>query len=1008
MIGHWTFPCAALIPSILFGFGFPVDLDRPGRVTVAIEDMQGRRVRNLVADEPMPKGRNAVEWDGRDDAGAPCPVGRYRWRGLVHDEISAAYLGSFYSPGSTPWMRWTRSPKAAGTGKLGPKGAGGWLSDHEAPLCLYPSRDSMFVGAKTAEIGDSIIECGLDGEKRWGMRWLGLSGASAICEEDGMLYVAGEGGWLRGRFAIHRYDIARDKFAPPPKRPRSAADRTAFASGSSDDFSGIAGMYLTERHVAVALADRNRLAFFDRETGAFDHEEPMANANALVLKPSAKIMRGVAADADGFLYRAITNANEQCVHVFAPDGTFVRRIGRRGGRREGAYDPQAMENPVDVALDANGLVWVCEYSKRPKRVSVWTREGALVREYVGGPGYGGGGSLDGRDAYYNAMRFRFDGAFSNAVPQAIVFRPEEHPGFPAQPGSEAVRFRGRPFLVRDDGYGVKAASILELRGDHAGPRVAFGSVVVTNEVATARNKKAGRKKPVVTEETGMFLWQNGGRVVREDLRHGAQWGVRLGPNLEIAARSADYASIVVFEPIPGDGAPQYDFAHGGECTPLPRDMCGKRDKIVSLAWTPDAHAFIVNAAVSRQGSESNILCAVSRGDGRILWSYPNPYPSNTHNSTSPGRGEIRHTLGVEGFAKTSGGEWLFLLNGNKGTRYLFTADGLFVQELFGDIRRGHGRTQDFTSADRGMDLAAKSLGGECFGGWMGNVDGRVFVIEGKDSCNVCELTKLASIKMLAGGTFILDQEAQPLDKAPPEEMPPLRAIAVGGFGLKDDGWKVGETRMAGLDREGDPKVTFAVASHRDLEWGFDRGLRIRVDVEDPTPFVNAGRDAATLFDTGDAIDIRWEGDPAANPRRTAPARGDMRFVVAPLAGGEIAVVRHTFVDPASGTPPMEFSSPVGVAKVARVEVVKEATAKVLRRKGGYALEVTLPWRKVLGEKDPPAPGTVRRCDIGVIWGDGSGERAMRRAYHFDRGSQIVDDLYSEARVNPSQWGRVVF
>jgi hypothetical protein len=66
----------------------------------------------------------------------------------------------------------------------------------------------------------------------------------------------------------------------------------------------------------------------------------------------------------------------------------------------------------------------------------------------------------------------------------------------------------------------------------------------------------------------------------------------------------------------------------------------------------------------------------------------------------------------------------------------------------------------------------------------------------------------------------------------------------------------------------------------------------------------------------------------------------------------------------------------------------------------------------------PAPGTVSPLwkspqrnllgDVGLILADPEGTRAVARHYYFDRGSQVVSDLPSEVRVDPSQWGEIQF
>ncbi len=54
-----------------------LDLHRPARVTLAIFDVAGRRIRLLSRNEPMPAGRHDRTWDGRCDNGRPVASGIY-------------------------------------------------------------------------------------------------------------------------------------------------------------------------------------------------------------------------------------------------------------------------------------------------------------------------------------------------------------------------------------------------------------------------------------------------------------------------------------------------------------------------------------------------------------------------------------------------------------------------------------------------------------------------------------------------------------------------------------------------------------------------------------------------------------------------------------------------------------------------------------------------------------------------------------------------------------------
>lgn len=967
----------APISATTFDYVLPHD----AYVTLVIEDAAGRRVRNLISDAPRQAGRIAETWDGRDDNGNPVPTGEYRWRGLTHGGISAHWLGSFYSPGSTPWKRHTRP----GGWNLRASGAGGWLSDHTAPWCLFADDRHVYIGCKTAEAGDAIIQSNLDGEKIWGTLWLGLSGANAMCAERGILHVAGEGHWMGARMGVNLFDIVNYRWVPLPKevKSRHIQHDSALVRENSSDFSGIQGMFLTCEDIAVVFSDKRRVSYFDRANGLWKRDEPLKAIEARIRRPSAKILHGVATDADGNLYRCDTNRCEQCVKVYAPDGRFLRRIGKPGGRREGAYDPLAMGNPVDVAIDARGQVWVCENCFLPKRVSIWTRDGRLVREIVGTPYYGGGGSIDaeGKYAYYSGMRLRLADGLSGAKLESILFDPEEHPNVPfpvrkirdwALPGPSTVRSaNGRTWLVSDDGPCRTSTFIGEIVGDLLVPRTVCGKEMSVN---------AGAK----SVETGVFLWQDGNRTVSDAFRYGAEWSMRLGPGLEIFLHAKDRKSIVVLTP---DANGRYDF-NRAETVALPKEFAG----ICSLSLTPDGSSFIINrGGCGNQGSPENLFGAVSRDGRRVLWTYPNPYPSNTHNSPVPRRGELRHTLGVEGFSAAAGG--ILMLNGNKGTRYLFTCDGLFVTELFGDSRL-RPTTQNLTEAKHGMVFSDHSLSDECFGGWIGDVRGKPHLIVGKDSLNICALKGTESVSRLAGGSVRLSKRATPLENMPLSERGPTRTVKAAGFGLNHFWWKLAETEFP--PRE--PVARFSIG------WS-DCHLTLHYDVTDSTPFENGGDDAATLFHSGDALDFRWEGNPSADPKRRKALCGDQRLVIAPF-GEKTLVMRYVFVDPAATADPMVFASPVGKESVDRVEEVAGAKTAVTRRADGYCVRIDIPWKE-LGEKTPFAGG-LRRADAGVIFGDPTGTRVVRREYMFDPGSQEVSDIPSEVRVDPSKWGMFEF
>lgn len=1019
--------CALLAPAAEFGYR----LESQGNVTLVIEDAAGRRVRNLVSDAPRLAGPVTETWDGRDDYGYPVDPGDYRWRGLVHGPIESRYVGSFCSPHSeeaTPW----KSLDAQGL-RTHEGGTGGWLSDHCAPSVALAVEDEMLLGCAVAEEGDALIRVTLDGRKVWGSRWQALVGTTALAHDpsDGALYVAGERGWVGNRIVIVRRRLKDGAVSsyPVPKdvRDRLSRQDPAFSDKqlirlSTKDYSGLVGMGITGGKLALALADRGRLALFDVRTALFVGEIPLAKPAALcgeyaisdgqivridfaagttspVTRDAPLVCpRGLARDASGRFYVSDAAPGEMCVKVFSPDGRLVGRIARRGGRREGAYDPEAMDSPAGLAVDAKGLVWVTERSESPRRVSVWTQEGRLVREFVGGAHYGGGGSVVGDRGYYNGQRYRLSRAPRQGELEAVLFRPDAHPGFPFDLRKglslhQAVAFGGRRYLLADDGWARAFTLVAEEVGDRAVLRAAWGGArALTNGVGNAK---------------GAFIWRdaNGdGAFQPEELRllpdwrYGTQWALRSSPTLDAFFADVDerrLLRVVRVRAQPDGGAPAPRWALDAPVLyPVGRTP---HDEIIGSSPNGQSDDILVNLRGPHGGDLTNsVYLCVSPG-GEVRWSYPNPYPTNGFTSPVPRRGEIRHTLNAEGFAEVAGLGTIWQLNGNFGTRYLFTSDGLFVTELFGDQRVRPAMNQ-VMEAPFGCVLSGHSLIGECFHGWLGNgLGGRVLQVVGKQTCNVCEVTGLQTARRLSGGVVTLRTRARPLAALPRRAAHVVRAIEMEGNWMPSgEKWHLIAPHAIGDEER---LAVFSVGSAR----GTSLALQIRV--EDPTPFVNRGTDYATLFRSGDAVDIRLAGDPTADPKRTAPVAGDVRYVIAPDAQDAkgVRIVRYTYVDGTATCEPTVFRSPVGSCSVARVEMLAGCGTRIVRDKTGYTLSVAIPHRHLPLSPHARLEGRFL-MDVGVIFGDAAGGEAQRREYFFDAESRIVHDIPSEAMVWPCRWG----
>lgn len=1080
LAGGWLLPmqvaCAAELRYALA---------EPAFVTVVVEDSQGRRVRNLVAASPRPAGEAIETWDGCNDAGEPCAAGLYRWRGIARGAVESRFLGAFDSEGDPPW----HTEAVPLSWHLPPSGSGGFLSDHERPSTLLAHGGDVFVGAHFAECGHSMARYdAASGRKLWGTRFVSLSGADAFAADGDTLFVAGEGGWMGDRLAVTRLNLRDHRFVPNPPDVAKRRTDAAFVKESTNDFARIRGMFLTPGEIVLSLGDRGgRLAYFSRETAEFLRDEPLPGAGEVATAPDGSVwalcdagvkkvfdphaapppssaasaplsstsssapipLRGVlrprslAIGAAGEFLIGDAAPGRCCVEVFSPDGRHLRTIGRVGGRREGPFDPLAMGEPAALCIDARGLLWVAERDFQPKRVSVWdAATGALARDYLGTPHYGGGGSVapgpDGAPlCLYEGMAFDFREWPGRSPLRAVLFSPQEHPDLPCPPVPEApgaaetrpgapppssavVAPDGRTYLVSDTGWDRPCHFVAEVVGDRAVPRAVFGALSSLREAWGARHPEfVAALPPQGGRRDGVFLWRDfdgDGRAapeevsVRADLSMAANWSLRTAPTLAFHARRLEDGALVAFDPAFSVAAPLFhDLASPSRVVPVPRDASGRPLRPLSLSDVPDGSGDMIVNFEGPEGSVSNALVRLAPG-GAVCWSYPNPYPSNGHNSTLPDRGELRHVMAVEGWARApalGGGarpRLLFQLSGNKGARYLFTADGLFVCELFADMRLAPS-LQTRLSAARGDVLSTNSLSGESFYGWLGNgPGGAVWQIAGKSALCVCEVAGLDSIRDLRGGEIRLaaaDAGARHHGGGADATREPLRVTDCGGFGFQS-GWHRGAARAFPEDRVAE------VALGVSRSGGAPGPLRLRVEVRDPSPWTNSGIDQDTLFHTGDCIDLRWAADPAADPRRRDPAPGDVRIVFAPGGGaGGVAAVRYVFVDPTvAAESRRSFSSPVGTARVDRIDRPR-IMATVETTADGYVLVADIPW-DVLGEREMPAHGEMRRADVGVVFGDAAGAHAVRRASLFDAESQVVDDLPSEVRVRPAGWGEVRF
>ncbi len=414
-----------------------ITMPAEGWASIAINDANGKRVRNLFGNLPLKAGEHSFEWDGRDDKGNKVEPGEYRWIGLHRGDIAAIYRGTFQH-GNPPWLYGQ---------------TGGWASDHSSVTAVARVGNRMLLGSNEAEWGRGLIATDLDGNKQWGVKWLtgrGWCGAEAIAAIGNRAFATSYVGecavWEidvetgRNQLVLTRDDVP----GVEDKKKRWAHLRIVGAHETPDGgevyLADVFGQYNGKPGTLVYKVNgKNEKLTYDRTLpmrlwgmtwlpdgrciAAADYSVVELNTMTGTTKAftSSPISApwDVTSDAQGNVYVSDQGANgqhkytrhgqlkwrylrldrpsSQQVKVFDSSGKLLRAMGRKGGQQIGKLNPNDFFQPAGLDIDARGRLWVSEMTSSPKRVSVWsppqnwsTSAPRLAEQFLGPAHYGGG------------------------------------------------------------------------------------------------------------------------------------------------------------------------------------------------------------------------------------------------------------------------------------------------------------------------------------------------------------------------------------------------------------------------------------------------------------------------------------------------------------------------------------------------------------------------------------------------------------------------------------------
>ncbi len=1035
------------------------------RVTLAINDAAGKRIRNLAGDL-LPEDYTVatdrdtrtleVPWDLLDDGGTLVPAGDYRVAGLTHGGLGAEYEMCFYNPGTPPWDTTA--------------GNGAWGADHSVPLRVARAGDGMVVAWPFAEGGDGIIGIGPDDRKRWGEK----RGAQLLAADADSLYAI-PGGWHIKSDVLIRMTKKSGAYKPFQKdgqlRPFELPFKDLFGN---EDF-GPASLAVTDRQLIVLLRTKNeaanqcRLAFLDKDSAAvlkLVDTPPLvaiaAAADGTLFGMDTQAVYHIGA-ADGKLVRISTpglaqpaalavdnQANivvadvgaDMQVKAFTPAGQPAYTCGRKGSRPlRGKFDPQSMRAMSSVAVDQQGRVWVVENWEYPRRVSVWNpQDGSLVRDYIGNTGYAAVGTVlhdtNPNLAYVGPNELALDKTNRAWHLTQVLWVPDVAAGeglaISAQdmaPGNHfTATVNGRPHeYYFSPPYRPYNGYVLYMECANGWQPVA--AITTVGRVCRSFNGKG----EVEHQPSGDFadlnafdvvFWndRNGdGKVQRAEcevvktdeppskkqrgkaaLPMSSGWGERMVTNFVFFMNGISKVAPLSFS---AEGAPVFG-----------------PQSLTQMAFN-DAGDFVPVA-------EENLLLCLNTGSsarkpahlagwdtqtGAQRWQYPNPYPGvhGSHRATMPQAGMLIGPLRICGVAQVNAEVGrVFLVRGNLGQDYFLTTDGLFIGAMFQDGRLPAERLPAKEEQLVGMPMEGFSHGGEPFNGWFGKqADGKIRMTTGfpRQAGMILTVNGLDSIRRFAGPALTIkvadlaaadrDNQARAAKAAPPAAYTvkrlaaPLKVDGVGGE------WKdipALEIARKGFPFKGAAKLAYDA-----------QNLYLLYTVEDPSPWLNTGKDYTRLFKTGDAIDLQLCIDPKLTDRkkRRDPAAGDVRLLISQLDKKPVAVLMKPVDKDAPAGAAVQYQSPVGVKSFDCVELLRAAQIAVRKGDGQYTIEAALPLA-ALGLV--PEKGFKLRGDLGFISSDEQGTLNVARTYWANKDTNLVNDLPQEAWLNPETWGLLIF
>lgn len=697
----------------------------------------------------------------------------------------------------------------------------------------------------------------------------------------------------------------------------------------------------------------------------------------------------LAFDAAGNMYVFDGGPERSQIRVYDKSGQFVRTVGKPGGFKVGAWDPERLGNVSDIDIDGEGQLWVVEQQYYPKRITLWSTDGTFKKELLGNTSYGGGGTLnpwDKSQLFYRSLEFQLDWKTGKSRLKNLTSLAG------AEAGDLPIRMNDRQYMVTRPEFAFRNCAIVYLyEKDHLKLAAAIGRGADFAPLKKPEMISAIGGKPL-NEITFVWSDRNGnGEVEPEEVKTSPRTAetaplTPVNRDLSVQAGPTLYA---VKEFLP-NGVPVYEEKS------MPQ-LVGR-----TLQKLNDGSFYRIG--------NSRLKEAALFADGTNRWTYPNEGEPNVQaiNSAKPWhRSQVIAQFGVIGHDVAPAGDLgeFLVIHNNVGGWNIWTADGLLVGPVFRDLRDPQAVPWSMQEHERGRVLENITVGQEHFTGYVCRSfeDDKIYAVAGHNHISVVELPGLNEAKRYSGTITVSPEDirkAQAYDEQHEQESVYARAPVVDCFRARETPVLDGK-----LNEWGPPSSTIDEYTEFRISYD-DTRLYAAYKIGRKGPLKNGGTQWDRLFKSGACVDLQIGVDPSAPVDRAGPMPGDVRLLMTWMQNKAICVSYRPDVPGTPKSQQWQVVSPVGQATFDEVKPLPSVElARSTDDMGSYIVEAAIPL-SAIGLK--PEPGMRLKLDWGFLTTGPDGNEVLRRIYWSNQATSIVADAPSEARLQPNLWGFVRF